>query len=336
MSPPQQTRQLSAIPDNESYSEDLFPASERSTGEWSSVKPDTASIASFVDSGLGVSFNSSNLAIPESRIKRSNPVPISGSLPATTSTRPKAIPSLSQIFKKRDLVSKSWSDLWDEDEEAEQNENDHGSDNMFMKSSSHLWDDDVTSNGTGRTTPRAGLTEMEDPATANNSRNRTPPVMVEDVSEYTGFVFEEHQHFQLPATPSTPRYSPPSKRSVLDRWAALGDRRRAPALSPVQTPAATSKMVRPSPSPLASSSRKKSRSSSWRKNDNGTWFHHGNESSSSSINNGRSKTQEFKDKVHGWNMSTNWRSQGNSSDENLTSSASTDEIEWVWRENLHL
>jgi len=74
----------------------------------------------------------------------------------------------------------------------------------------------------GVSTPRGGLTELKNPAIVNNSRNRTPEAAyhVDDrVSEQTGFFFEDH-------TPAAPRYSPPSKRTIMDKWAALGDRRR--------------------------------------------------------------------------------------------------------------
>ncbi|KAF2118941.1 kinase-like domain-containing protein, partial [Lophiotrema nucula] len=116
MSPPQPIRQLSAIPDTEVYDEDLFPGSARSGHEWFDVKPDNASTVSFVDSGLGLSFKSTDVTQPEPiQIARSRPVPISGSLPANAA-RP--FSNLASIFgKKRDVISKSWSDLWDEEEE---------------------------------------------------------------------------------------------------------------------------------------------------------------------------------------------------------------------------
>jgi hypothetical protein len=43
-----------------------------------------------------------------------------------------------------------------------------------------------------------------------------------------GFFFHEAPPRRTtPTLPSQPRYSPPSKRSTLDKWAALGERRRA-------------------------------------------------------------------------------------------------------------
>ncbi|KAF1990905.1 kinase-like protein [Aulographum hederae CBS 113979] len=308
MSPQPPVRQLSAIPEPEGYSDD------RSSGWFS--KPDTASIASFVDSGLGLSYNSfrpSNLKIPEfSKFKRSEPVPISGSLPAAA-TRPKPISSMSQLFKKRDMVSKSWSDLWDEEEEEQQTENEP--EHMFVKDST--WDDDVPS---GRTTPRVGLSEMKNPSTANNSRSRAPAVVDERVSEHTGFIFDD---FHSSATLHTPhRYSPPSKRSILDKWSVLGDRRRGQTPKQVMTAEPTNKKVtHPMPSPL--NARKRSRASSWRRNNNASpWVqHHGNDST---------ECHHLNEKKEDWSMSKDWRQHGNASEESLGENG------WVWRHGLHL
>ncbi|KIV98991.1 uncharacterized protein PV09_09271 [Verruconis gallopava] len=241
-------RQLSVIPDTE-LSEPVAAAEKNS--DWYAVKPDTASVASFVDSGLGVSLKSTELQLkPETaRFNRSKPVPISGSLPITMG-RP--VPSISAVFgKKRDLVSKSWSDLWDEEEEenaiASDNEND-----IILSRGRQSWRDDVE----GQDTPRQVLSELKNPDTVNNSRNRTPVAVdaIEDhVSEHTGFVFEEHDTPRpgSPVTPAGDRYSPPSKRALIDKWAALGDRRRA-----YPTPSKTPVHI--------STPRKRSRAGSWR------------------------------------------------------------------------
>jgi serine/threonine protein kinase len=269
MSPPQPIRQLSAIPDTEIYDEDLFPGSARSSHEWFDVKPDNASTVSFVDSGLGLSFKSTDVTQPEPiQIARSRPVPISGSLPANAA-RP--FNSLASIFgKKRDAISKSWSDLWDEEEEditIAEIEN-----NYFplgtLKSEKPL---DINESGSGVSTPRGGLAELKNPATVNNSRSRSPKNRhTEDhVSQHTGFIFEEHTHTQAS------KYSPPSKRTIMDKWAALGDRRRG---QHHQTP---SKSIKPNKQaqPTPASARKRSRTGSWRRpinwgpvqHDTGVW-----------------------------------------------------------------
>jgi len=164
------------------------------------------------------------------------------------------VPSMSSVFgKKRDVISKSWSDLWDEEEE----ENAMQSDNENEATPSRgrqQWRD----NGDGYDTPRQGLRELKNPSTVHNSRDRTPaPVESHDdhVSEYTGFVFEEHDTPRpgSPVTPAGRRYSPPKRvLASSDKWSALGDRRRA-----YPTPTKT-------PFHSLSSPRKRSRAGSWR------------------------------------------------------------------------
>jgi len=265
MSPPQPVRQLSTIRDTEVYEDDMFPRFGRSSNDWFDVKPDSASAVSFVDSGLGLSFKSADLDLSDSiNVKRSRPMPISGSLPASS-----AIPfkSMASVFgSKRDVFSKSWSDLWDEEEE-ELSLTDI--ENIPMPVMSLDKKVPVKSeSGSGVSTPRAGLSELKNPATVNNSRSRSPKNrrVVEHVSEHTGFVFEEH---------TTPRYSPPSKRAIMDKWAALGDRRRGPQQQTPQKPARSPKPAQHTPA----SARKRSRTDSWRRpihwgpsqQENGAW-----------------------------------------------------------------
>lgn len=295
---PQPVRQLSAIPDTETHSEDMFPGSERSRQDWFDVKPDNASTVSFVDSGLGLSFKSTQ---PEPiKVNRSRPVPISGSLPISAA-RP--ISSMASVLgKKRDLISKSWSDLWDEEEQEQHAEIEV--ENSFKRTTGFkkekTWDNFESESGVS--TPRGGLTELKNPATVNNSRHRSPQNnrhVDERVSEHTGFIFEDH-------TPNVPRYSPPSRRSIMDKWAALGDRRRGQQTTP-QKPA------RASPSPA----KKRSRAGSWRRHIN--WGnHHANDSG----------VWERKDN---WSLSKDWRQHPNFSSDDIG------DLEWVggWND-LHL
>ncbi|KAF2471276.1 kinase-like protein [Lindgomyces ingoldianus] len=307
MSPPQPIRQLSAIPDTEVYSEDLFPGSERSSHEWFDIKPDNASTVSFVDSGLGLSFKSTGVAQPAPiTIARSRPVPISGSLPANAA-RP--FNSLASVFgKKRDVISKSWSDLWDEEEEEAHTiaeiENSYTPFGGLKKEKQ--WD--KAESGSGVSTPRGGLSEMKNPAIVNNSRSRSPKTnrrVDERVSEYTGFIFEEH-------TPTVPRYSPPSKRSTVDKWAALGDRRRGQQQTPQKAVKQPPKQVQPTPT----SARKRSRTGSWRRQ-----IHWG----PSHLDNG------VLERKGNWSVSKDWRQHPNLLDDDIG------DLEWVggWND-LHL
>lgn len=220
MSPPQAVRQLSVIPDTESYTEDMFPGSERDNSSWYSVAGGRSSMYSVLDSAVGASVKSMVFRKPEPRNSpRPCPVPLSGSLPMRTA---KPLPALSAIFgKKKDTASKSWSDLWDEDEE---DLTDHESALKQRRvHNSRTWSQESLDEDP--TLHRSGLTDLKD-TTVVNTRTRSPEhvqvgTLVDGVSENDGFFFQDA------GSPTTPRYSPPIKRTVMDKWAALGNRRRA-------------------------------------------------------------------------------------------------------------
>ena len=215
-SPQPAPRQLSVIPDDE-----LFP--ENHTTGWPATQAETSSMASILDSALGASIKSMNLREPKPRnIARSDPVPVSESLPTTAS---KPMKALSMIFGRKDEnVSKSWSDLWDEDVEDEEEELDARRRFNARNWSSESVDQDVT---IGRT----GLSEITNPS-ITNARNQSPPSQ-EDFAIFGDSSLEDvtstDAHSQ-PCSPQTPVYSPPAKRSIMDKWAALGNRRRAAAV----------------------------------------------------------------------------------------------------------
>ncbi len=121
ISAPQAIRQLSAIPDTETYSEELFSKSEATTADWcSSMTGDTTSLASGLDSSLGASMNSLSITQPKMIAPPKAKVSaMAGSLPITM-PRGRAVPSMSLVFGRKDAVSKSWSDMWDEDAEEEE------------------------------------------------------------------------------------------------------------------------------------------------------------------------------------------------------------------------
>lgn len=331
MTPPQPVRQLSTIHDVDRYSEDLFAESERTEGDWCSFKPERSSIVSFVDSGLGISLQSNDGTKARSiKNTSSRPMAIPGSMP----TRP--MPNMASVFGgKQDLVSKSWSDLWDEEEE----ENLGGIENAFQDKlgfKERVWSHET---GSGRTTPRAGLTEMKDPASIHNSRNRSPPAAPRSVvSEQTGFIFEDLQH--QPADhkeqrkpivvhvqhktdaanqAAGPRYSPPKKRSGFDmteKWAALGDRRRAQPTP--EKPKASATMQSPN-----FKQQKRSRALSW-KRGMGLGHHnfHGLD-----FGVGKGQYQGYQE----WSLSRDWRHHANNSSDDIG------DLEWVggWND-LHL
>ncbi|KAJ3521422.1 hypothetical protein NM208_g13294 [Fusarium decemcellulare] len=113
---PHNGRQLSVIMDDESYTEELFPKSEATTADWCSGNMQTP-MSSVLDSHLGASMKSLSIK-PTARFNRVSPA--AGSLPITMA---KPMPAMSMVFGRRqDAVSKSWSDMWDEDEEEEERE----------------------------------------------------------------------------------------------------------------------------------------------------------------------------------------------------------------------
>lgn len=220
MSPPGQARQLSAIPDTESYTEDLFPASELDRTSWYSVAGHNSSLASGLDSTLGMSFKSLVLQPPVPRnLQQTKPVAVPTTQPERRVT---PLPTLSSAFgKKGESVSKSWTDIWDEDEEdlLERDEAIKRRRAYNARSWSQESEDGHSSHR------RAGLSELKSSSAVNSrtessNQHRQVPSM-DGANENDGFFFEDA------APKTTPRYSPPSKRTIMDKWAALGNRRRA-------------------------------------------------------------------------------------------------------------
>ena len=191
-------RQLSAIPDDESYTEELFPKSEE-TEDWCSATAQTPSMSSMLDSGsLGASMMSLSINPAPKSHKVST---MAGSLPIRMS-KPLA-PSMSTVFGRRqDMISKSWSDMWEEDEEEEEREQ-----QMMMLQ-------DLNS----RTWSQESKTEAKEPHDIQGN--------VDDDLLADGFFFQHAPSSDRKPASEAPRYSPPSKRNNLDKWAALGERRR--------------------------------------------------------------------------------------------------------------
>lgn len=221
-SPPQAIRQLSAISDNESYSEDLFPPSETAGTSWFSVHQ-TPSMASVLESALGDSYRSSAFPAVDKSAPRypppSDPVPITGSLPSQAA---KPIPSLSMVFgrnNKSDQISKSWSDLWEEEE----SESEEMALNERREQNSRSWSHESTTVD-GRSSPTAGLREPSSTSILN-SRSRPVQSPASKSSDSLDKPPKSETFATAPKVVSfTPQTSP--KKSSLDKWAALGDKRR--------------------------------------------------------------------------------------------------------------
>ncbi|KAL4761277.1 putative serine/threonine protein kinase [Aspergillus foveolatus] len=216
-SPPQPIRQLSAIPDNESYSEDLFPPSETAGTSWFSVHH-TPSMASVLESSLGDSYRSTALPVLTKAAPRypppSDPVTITGSLPSQAA---KPIPSLSMVFgrknKSSEQISKSWSDLWEEEE----SEYEDTALNQRREQNSRSWSHESTSVDTDSSL----ATCLQDTRSTSVLDSRNEPSRSIEPSNKPA---ERVPVAVAKVIPSNTKASP--KKASLDKWAALGDKRR--------------------------------------------------------------------------------------------------------------
>lgn len=229
-SPPMPIRQLSAIPDDESYTEDLFPKSEANT-DWFSGSMQTPSIASVLTSNLGASMNSLAISRPMNVPARGTTrvSPMAGSLPITMSKARPSLNAMSMVFgRQKDVVSKSWSDMWDED--LEEDEEEHARQLQALKElNSRTWSQESRTNATPTqqdqvSAPQTPASDYEKPEASPVNDTFSNDIDSDLVAD--GFFFHEPRAVEQPKD-FPPRYSPPSKRNAADKWAQLGERRRA-------------------------------------------------------------------------------------------------------------
>ncbi|KAJ8131186.1 hypothetical protein O1611_g2443 [Lasiodiplodia mahajangana] len=233
----QPIRQLSAIPDNDSYTEDLFPKSQ-GTMDWCASSVLTPSISSVLTSNFATSVNSLRASRPmdvPSRARASGGH-VAASLPINVS-RPKPVSNaMSMVFgRNSDAVSKSWSDMWEEDVEEEEEERVRQLEEL-KELNSRTWSHDSKSDVDATIGPED---LVSDQTPASDQKSDLSPVIdaiSDDIDSdlvADGFFFHEPIIIEKPVQ-SPPRYSPPSKRHAMDKWTALGERRRAfaPASEP--------------------------------------------------------------------------------------------------------
>ena len=229
--PRQALRQLSAIPD---YEEELFPKSEEAS-DWCSATAQTPSISSMLGSTLGASMQSLTISRPVRPARQQPTMP--GSLPITMG-KPKNLSAMSFAFggRGKGAVSKSWSDIWDEDIEEEEEEERQLQTLKDLNSRTWSHESETTKVGVD--------VNGENVPNSKSESHVHDELTVKDVDvdlAADGFFFHD-----LPPTPPAekmrppmlvqvqvqpqsspqPRYSPPSKRNNFDKWAALGERRR--------------------------------------------------------------------------------------------------------------
>ncbi|KAK5997413.1 hypothetical protein PT974_02769 [Cladobotryum mycophilum] len=143
------------------------------------------------------------------------------------------VSAMSTVFgRKKETVSKSWSDMWDEDEEEEEREQQQLA-TLKEEMNSRTWSRESSKDMSKK------VDKAEPVATSHVIKGNVDDDLVAD-----GFFFHE-------ATPVkqiisiAPRYSPPSKRSNLDKWAVLGERRRGLSQSMEQEKSPAFKQRRP-------------------------------------------------------------------------------------------
>ncbi|KAK3375023.1 kinase-like domain-containing protein [Podospora didyma] len=238
-SPHKPIRQLSVIADDEYYSEDLFSKSG-ATADWMSGSAQTPSMSSMHDSSLGASMQSFNISSRPKPIRTNARItPMAGSLPIHM-TKNRNQSSMSMIFGRKDAVSKSWSDLWDEEIEEEEQARQL---ETLKEMNSRTWsqeskttplpaavDDDYT--------PRLGLSPAPKSATLHVEHD-IPSIdmtleshMDDDLATDGLFFYEPPTVKEQPATVREEVHthqhgSLSSKRGDMDKWLVLGERRRA-------------------------------------------------------------------------------------------------------------
>ncbi|KAF6823481.1 serine threonine protein [Colletotrichum musicola] len=223
-SPPQPIRQLSAIPDDESYTEDLFSKSGETLDWFSSAQ--TPSISSMLNSSLGASMKSLHIGRPTKAAPRpiSKVSPMAGSLPINMAKPRSNLSSMSLVFGRKDAVSKSWSDMWDEDEEEEEAERERQMQSL-QQLNSRTWSHD------------SKMDNLDESDTVDATPIATTPQRahydsVKIHSDIDGDLVADGFFFQDSSPPKARAMLPahhqtPSKREQVDKWAALGERRRA-------------------------------------------------------------------------------------------------------------
>ncbi|KAK6950454.1 hypothetical protein Daesc_008782 [Daldinia eschscholtzii] len=232
---PQAIRQLSAIPDDESYTEDLFSKSAATT-DWMSGSALTPSISSVLTSNLAASMNSLNVSrpmdVPARTVARVSPT--AGSLPITMSKPRPTLSAMSMVFgRQKDAVSKSWSDMWDED--VEEDEEERARQLQALKElNSRTWSQESKE---ATRTPRQDQVSLHQAPASDDEKPEASHVNDTISNDIDGDLVADGFFFHEPVAVVQPqhfpaRYSPPSKRNGVDKWAVLGERRRAYAGAP--------------------------------------------------------------------------------------------------------
>ncbi|KAJ3578378.1 hypothetical protein NPX13_g2181 [Xylaria arbuscula] len=230
--PAQPARQLSIIVDNESYTEDLFPKSE-GRRDWCASSFVTPSISSVLTSNFGASMNSLGISQPTAAPSRpqGQGAPVAGSLPINMSRPKPTLGAMSMVFgRKNEAVSKSWSDMWDEDIEEEEEARARQLEELKELNSRTWSHESIVDTSTTQHDSTSGSLADSVEKSKESTAVSTISDDIDGDNVADGFFF--HEPIAIKQPPPSPRYSPPSKRHAIDKWTALGERRRAVAPEP--------------------------------------------------------------------------------------------------------
>ncbi|POS85503.1 hypothetical protein EPUL_004754, partial [Erysiphe pulchra] len=211
---PSQDQLASASLDDDNYSEELFPKSDEENNDWFSDGQQSPSVKSILDSAYETLTESLAIRAPRKIDSlKGNAVPQSSSLPTFLLSK----------FGSNDAISKSWSDLWEE-EEQEQEEAENKIRDSHMKASG-VWSNE------GRTNER--ISSFDQSYHAENENFSSHLSNAGDFQEKSididsdlvadGFFFHNISHEN---TVSKPESHPlqPTERHLMDKWSALGER----------------------------------------------------------------------------------------------------------------
>jgi len=205
-SPVKAAQHMPSIPDE--YEEDMFSDGGLAYGEsWFSGRYNTPST---ISSAFGASFKSMHVPTRKTQSRRPGPTPVPSSLPIQA-TRP--ISTMAQIFGKKDTVAKSWSDMWEEDEEEERESTLRARREINSRSFSHESARDGSS-------PVSALPMKVARPSDLNARSQCTPRRV-------GSPSRQNENESLLWQPKTPKRASPNL-STVDKWSELGNRRRNP------------------------------------------------------------------------------------------------------------
>ncbi|RDA92577.1 hypothetical protein CP533_0965, partial [Ophiocordyceps camponoti-saundersi (nom. inval.)] len=200
-SPRHEGRQLSVIPD-ESYSEDLFSKSSE-TVDWCAASVQTPSSSSM----LGCHIEGSMKSLTD---RPSGEKTVTASIPICKA-KPLALSMPAPFGRQAGSVSKSWSDMWDEDEEEEREQQRNSLEQLNSRTWSQGSDDDMR---------KKDVETAEAVSLPHDIKGDVDDDLVVD-----GFFFQEAA--APPKAAEAVRVSKTSsKRNNFDKWAALGERRR--------------------------------------------------------------------------------------------------------------